>query len=197
MSKPKDKNEDNLAPALVSASRALVATMMPELVRYGFKGITPAFASLMSLLDTAGIRPTTLAQRAGTTKQAIGQLVRELETRGYVEQVPDSTDTRAKIVRLTKRGVALYAACANARNELQATVIAKLGKMKVSRLRRDLVELAAVLEKMRTRWKYIDTLSFRALRRTPSLFSVVKSDKSPTKKRRSKLLLKTPHLTNC
>ena len=98
-----------------------------------------------------GIRPTTLAQRAGTTKQAIGQLVRELETRGYVEQVPDSTDTRAKIVRLTKRGVALYAACADARNELQATVIAKLGKVKVSRLRRDLVELAAVLEKMRTR----------------------------------------------
>ena len=151
MSKPKDKNEENLAPALVTASRALVATMMPELVRYGFKGITPAFASLMSLLDEAGIRPTTLAQRAGTTKQAIGQLVRELETRGYVEQVPDSTDTRAKIVRLTKRGVALYAACANARNELQATVIAKLGKAKVSRLRRDLTELAAVLEEMRTR----------------------------------------------
>ena len=151
MSKPKEKIENDFAPALVAASRALVATMMPELVRYGFNGITPAFASLMSLLDATGIRPTTLAQRAGTTKQAIGQLVRELETRGYVEQVPDSTDTRAKIVRLTKRGVALYAACADARNELQATVIAKLGKVKVSRLRRDLVELAAVLEEMRTR----------------------------------------------
>jgi DNA-binding MarR family transcriptional regulator len=151
MSKSKEKNEDNLAPALVTASRALVATMMPELVRYGFNGITPAFASLMSLLDATGIRPTTLAKRAGTTKQAIGQLVRELETRGYVEQVPDSTDTRAKIVRLTKRGVALYAACEDARNELQATIITKLGKVKVSRLRRDLVELATVLEEIRTR----------------------------------------------
>jgi len=67
--------------------------------------VTPAFSSLMPLLDATGVRPSTLAQRAGITKQAISQLVRELETRGYVGQVPDSTDTRAKIVRLTKRGV--------------------------------------------------------------------------------------------
>ncbi len=151
MSNSKAKHEDNFAPALVGASRALVATMMPELVKYGFNGITPAFVSLMSLLDATGDRPTTLAKRAGITKQAISQLIRELEARGYVEQVPDSTDTRAKIVRLTKRGVALYTACADARNELQSAVIAKLGKLKVSRLRRDLIDLAAVLEEMRTR----------------------------------------------
>jgi DNA-binding MarR family transcriptional regulator len=92
-----------------------------------------------------------LAQRAGITKQAISQLVRELEVRGYVEQVPDSTDTRAKIVRLTKRGVALHAASAEVRLELQSVAIAKLGKSRVSRLRRDLLELAAALEEMRTR----------------------------------------------
>ena len=151
MNKSKKDNEDSFAPALVAASRALAATMMAEVASYGFKDMTPAFVSLMSLLDTTGSRPTILAQRVGITKQAIGQLVRELEARGYVEQVPDSTDTRAKIVRLTKRGVALYAACADARQELQSTVIAKLGKVKVSRLRRDLTELAAVLEEMRTR----------------------------------------------
>ncbi len=151
MSNSEKKIKDDFAPALVAASRALVATMMPEIVRHGFNGITPAFVSLMSLLDAAGIRPTTLAQRAGITKQAIGQLVRELEARGYVEQVPDRADTRAKIVRLTKRGVALHAACAEARLKLQSVVIAKLGKLKVSRLQRDLIELAAVLEEMRTR----------------------------------------------
>lgn len=151
MSKPKIKHKDDFAPALIAANRALVATIMPELGRCGFNGITPAFVNLISLLDRAGIRPTTLSQRAGITKQAIGQLVRELEARGYVEQVPDSTDTRAKIVRLTKRGVALHAACAKARLELQSVVIAKLGKLKVSRLQRDLTELATVLEEMRMR----------------------------------------------
>jgi hypothetical protein len=55
---------------------------------------------------------------SGITKQAISHLVGELKARGYVEQVPDSTDTRAKIVRLTKRGVALHAASAEVRLEL-------------------------------------------------------------------------------
>jgi DNA-binding MarR family transcriptional regulator len=77
----------------------------------------------MPLLDATGARPSTLAQRAGITKQAISQLARELEARGYVEQVPDSTDTRAKIVRLTKRGLALHAAAAEVRLELVQRVV--------------------------------------------------------------------------
>jgi DNA-binding MarR family transcriptional regulator len=106
------------APALSAASRALTATMMAKVVTCGFSDMTPALASLMPLLDATGPRATTLAQRAGITKQAISQLVGELEARGYVEQVADSTATRAKIVRLTKRGVAIRAACASVKDKL-------------------------------------------------------------------------------
>jgi DNA-binding MarR family transcriptional regulator len=151
MSNAKKETDDSFAPALGAASRALTATMMAKVASCGFSDMTPAFASLMPLLDATGARPTTLAQRAGITKQAISQLVRELEARGYVEQVPDSTDTRAKIVRLTKRGVALHAASAEVRLEMQSVALAKLGKSRVSRLRRDLIELAAALEEMRVR----------------------------------------------
>jgi DNA-binding MarR family transcriptional regulator len=151
VSNSKEEKEDNFAPALAGAGRALIATMMAKVASRGFNDVTPAFSSLMPLLDATGARPSTLAQRAGITKQAISQLVRELETRGYVEQVPDSTDTRAKIVRLTKRGVALHAASAEVRLEMQTVALAKLGKSRVSRLRRDLLELAAALEEMRTR----------------------------------------------
>jgi DNA-binding MarR family transcriptional regulator len=151
VSNSKEEKEDNFAPALAVAGRALTATMMAKLASRGFDDVTPAFSSLMPLLDATGARPSTLAQRAGITKQAISQLVRELETRGYVEQVPDSTDTRAKIVRLTKRGVALHAASAEVRLELQSVVLAKLGKSRVSRLRRDLLELATALGEIHTR----------------------------------------------
>lgn len=146
-----EEKEDSFAPALAAAGRALTATMMAEVARLGFSDVTPAFSSLMPLLDATGARPTTLAQRAGITKQAISQLVRELEVRGYVEQVPDTTDTRAKIVRLTKRGVALHAASAKVRLEMQSVALAKLGELRVSRLQRDLVDLAAALEEMRSR----------------------------------------------
>jgi DNA-binding MarR family transcriptional regulator len=141
-----DKKEDNFAPALAAAGRALTATMMARVAGCGFSDMTPALASLMSLLDATGVRATALAQRAGITKQAISQLVRELEARGFVEQVPDSTDTRAKIVRLTKRGIDLHAACADVKRELQAIAIAKLGKSRVLQLQRDLLELTAALE---------------------------------------------------
>ena len=60
--------------------------MMAGVAARGFKGMTPAFASLIPLLDASGARPTALAARAGISKQAISQLVRELEKRGYVEQ---------------------------------------------------------------------------------------------------------------
>lgn len=148
MSSSKD---DDIPPALGRAVRAMSGTMMAKVASRGFDGMTPAFASLMPLLDATGVRPTTLAQRAGISKQAISQLVRELEARGYVEQIPDPTDTRAKIVCLTKRGVALHAACAEVRLELHSVAIAKLGKSRASRLRRDLLELAAALEELRSR----------------------------------------------
>jgi DNA-binding MarR family transcriptional regulator len=145
-----NSEEDNLAPALAAASRALTATMRAKIADCGFD-VTPAFASLLLLLDATGARPTTLAQRAGITKQAVSQLVREMEARDYVEQVPDPTDTRAKIVRLTENGVALRAACAGVKHELQTIAIAKLGKSRVSRLLRDLTELTAALEETPTR----------------------------------------------
>jgi DNA-binding MarR family transcriptional regulator len=124
--------------------------MMAKLAGCGFDGVTPAVASLLLLLDADGARATTLAQQAGITKQAVSQLVRELEARDYVEQVPDSTDTRAKIVRLTENGVALRTACAGAKHEVHAIAIAKLGKTRASRLHRDLLELTTALEGTRT-----------------------------------------------
>src|SRR5215469_6058506 len=121
----------------------MIAAMMVKVASNGFDDMTPAFASLIPLLDAAGARPTALAQRAGITKQAISQLVRELESRGYVEQVADPTDTRAKIVRLTRRGVALRATCADMREGLQAVALETLGKTRLTRLRQDLLQLAA------------------------------------------------------
>lgn len=119
--------------------------MMLRLTARGFDDLTPAFAGLIPLLDADGARSTVLAQRANVPKQAIRQLVRELKTRGYTEQLPDPTDTRAKIVRLTKRGVALRAACVQVRGEIQALASKTLGKARLAQLTRDLTRLTTTL----------------------------------------------------
>lgn len=134
-----------IAPAIVGASRALVASLMARVAACGFDGMTPAFAALIPLLDARGARPSVLAQQAGVSKQAMSQLIREIQARGYIEQVRDPSDTRAKIVRLNKRGVALRQTCAVVRQELQALAKDTLGERRVAALQRDLTQLTALL----------------------------------------------------
>lgn len=64
-------------------------------------------ASHMSLLphiDWEGTRLTTLAERLGITKQAVGQLVDEMEALGILERTPDPEDGRARRIAFTPRG---------------------------------------------------------------------------------------------
>lgn len=50
-----------------------------------------------------GSRVSDLAEQARVTKQSAASLVEQLEKAGYVERVPDPTDGRARLVRLTPR----------------------------------------------------------------------------------------------
>jgi DNA-binding MarR family transcriptional regulator len=139
------RKPDDITPIIGAASRSMIAAMMARLLTRGFDGMTPAFAGLIPLLDANGARPSALAQRSGVTKQAMSQLIHELETRGYVEQVPDPVDTRAKIVRLSKRGVALRQACFLARKEIQSLAAETLGKTRLAQLQQDLTRLTVAL----------------------------------------------------
>ena len=48
-----------------------------------------------------------IAERAGTSKQAINHVLRDLERLGYLELRPDPDDSRARLVSMTARGQAL------------------------------------------------------------------------------------------
>ncbi|AFL89218.1 transcriptional regulator [Terriglobus roseus DSM 18391] len=120
----------NVARALLTATRAHAAAVVTQLGQRGYVNFPFASASLLWLLDENGTRSTTLAQRAGVTKQAMSQQVKQMERDGYLEQVPDITDTRAKVVRLTSRGESVKAACVEVREELNQAVTNLVGKGK-------------------------------------------------------------------
>jgi DNA-binding MarR family transcriptional regulator len=63
-----------------------------------------AHTSLFPHINSDGIRLTALAERVGVTKQAVQQLVDEMEAFGVVERVPDPRDGRAKLIRWTEEG---------------------------------------------------------------------------------------------
>ena len=66
--------------------------------------VRPSHMSLVPHIDLEGTRLTTLARRVGVSKQAVGQLVGDLEDFGMLERVPDPDDGRAKLVRFTAQG---------------------------------------------------------------------------------------------
>ncbi|HET6870679.1 MAG TPA: MarR family winged helix-turn-helix transcriptional regulator [Solirubrobacteraceae bacterium] len=69
-----------------------------------FSDIRITHGCVFGNIDPEGTRLTDLAERAFMTKQSVGEVVSDLEQRGYVERVPDPSDGRAKIIRLTERG---------------------------------------------------------------------------------------------
>jgi len=88
-----------------------------------------------------GSRTSYLAKHANITAQAMGELVSHLEEHGYVERVPDPTDGRARLVRLTTQGQDVYALAAQLVTGLEATWAAALGEHKLRQLKRMLAEL--------------------------------------------------------
>jgi DNA-binding MarR family transcriptional regulator len=78
--------------------------LFPRVQAAGFDDLRPGHGCVFGTITPEGARLTDLAERAGLTKQAVGEVVSELEQAGYVERVPDPSDGRAKIIRLTERG---------------------------------------------------------------------------------------------
>lgn len=63
-----------------------------------------AHTSLLPHIALEGTRVTELADKLGITKQAVSQLLDDLEGWGVIARVPDPQDGRAKLVLFTKRG---------------------------------------------------------------------------------------------
>ena len=67
--------------------------------------IRPAHVPVFAGLEPGGTRISTLASRAGVTRQAMGAMVREVEALGYIKSGADPQDARATLVRLTDTGI--------------------------------------------------------------------------------------------
>ncbi len=84
---------------------ALLMRLHAELAAAGYADTYPSWGTnIFHYLREGGLRLTELAERTHTTKQALLYTINQLEAAGYVERVPDPTDGRAKIIRLTQRG---------------------------------------------------------------------------------------------
>jgi DNA-binding MarR family transcriptional regulator len=94
-------------------------------------------------IDPEGTRLTDLAERARMTKQSVGEVTSDLEQRGYVERVPDPSDGRAKIIRLTERGRAAQSLGIGLIDEIEQEWAERFGADRVAVLREALEAITA------------------------------------------------------
>ena len=104
-------------------------------------GLRPVHDAVLAYLDRDGTRASVLADRARLSRQAITQLVDELEERGVVVRLPDPADGRAKIIRYTPEALKIFDASRQAIAALERRWTSELGPRKYAALRAGLEQL--------------------------------------------------------
>lgn len=135
--------EPGLAWLLLDAFRAIDRETQAALLDRGVAELRPSHARAMLHIDRSGTRLGELASRAQVTKQAMMQLVDELAELGLVRRVPDPGDARAKVVKLTARGLRERAEARRAIAAVEARARRRVGRRRIDALKVALVELAS------------------------------------------------------
>lgn len=128
----------NLAVLLREAFVALNDLVIARLAERGHGVVRAAHGVVFQYLDDTGTTVSLLAERAQITKQAMAELVRHLESHGYVERVSHPTDGRARLVLPTDRGRDVIAVAQQLAPELEARIRSDLGPERFQRLCEDL-----------------------------------------------------------
>lgn len=131
------------------ASRSAANRIFDALQRAGFEDLTIAQSRLMMGLDPEGTRLSVLADRAQIAKQTATALVDKLERAGYVERVPDPSDGRARLVRMTARAEAVLPLARAEEDRIEAEWRDHLGASRMRQLREALTALREITDPYR------------------------------------------------
>lgn len=124
------------------ASEAIFIHFRAELEAAGYGDVRPTHGCVFRFVHENGMRLTDLANVAGMTKQSIGEIVDDLEARGYVERIPDPADKRAKLIRLTEKGEQAQRVGYGLFAKIEQRWAERYGTDRIAQLRETLEEIA-------------------------------------------------------
>lgn len=126
--------DQTLYRRLLRASRAEATATLQQIHGLGYRDVSLRDTNLLANLDTEGSTITSLAHRAGVTRQAASQQVAALERAGYVERHASDLDARAVTVLQTSRGRALLDVALAIVEELERGYLDVLGPRRYANL---------------------------------------------------------------
>jgi DNA-binding MarR family transcriptional regulator len=134
--------ETVLLRLLIRTSQIEANQLIDRLHAAGHANVATSYIALLGNVDTEGTRIVTLAERLGTTRQAVSQLVKAIEAAGYLERRPDPDDGRGVLVRHTATGRGLLADALAAMADIEAGYARLIGDERMAALKAALGEIA-------------------------------------------------------
>ncbi|MGW6935407.1 MarR family winged helix-turn-helix transcriptional regulator [Lentzea sp. NPDC054927] len=138
----------NIGLLLFIPNRYVENRMLAAVVNAGFE-VTQAQARVLMRVGPDGTRLTELAEAAQVTKQTAGFLVDQLEQAGYLERVPDPSDGRARLVRVTEKAMAAVPIANEEMARMEAEWEQHIGKRRMTQLREALEMLGEITDPYR------------------------------------------------
>jgi DNA-binding MarR family transcriptional regulator len=128
--------KDILIGALLRVpAQAIHRRIIADLNRAGFDELRLPHIAVLQFPGPDGVRPGTLAERAGMSKQAMNQLLGSLEALGYIVRSDEPGQGRTRIVRFTKRGRAAFLKIVDILQDVEREWSAELGPKRFAELK--------------------------------------------------------------
>jgi MarR family transcriptional regulator, transcriptional regulator for hemolysin len=134
---------DDLLSRLTQVATQTRATFRTEMARAGFTWHLNASGEVLSHIPRDGISQAALTQSMGLSKQAVQQLLDQLEAAGVVRRETDPADRRARRIVLTELGLRDVAAQKVALARIEEQARDRLGKKLRGKLEKALRKLAS------------------------------------------------------
>jgi DNA-binding MarR family transcriptional regulator len=132
---------------LALAYGQFVLELRAYLAEEGFDDLGRSDGYVFRALDAAPLTTSELAERLRISKQGAGQIVADMQSRGYVGPgAPDPADRRARRLTLAPRGERALAAARRFNQRYERRLRRTYGVARVTELRELLVELAGPVD---------------------------------------------------
>ncbi|MGV9851860.1 MarR family winged helix-turn-helix transcriptional regulator [Streptomyces sp. NPDC003442] len=127
------------------AFQLVLSEFVGRLDAAGYADLRPVHGLVFQALRGPGATTSELAEQLGVTKQAAGQIVDDLEKRGYVERGPHPAGGRRRLVVLTGKALEHLSVAGRLLRELESQLTRRLLEdgLEVPR-----AELAAIIRAM-------------------------------------------------
>jgi len=127
------------------AFQLVVGEFVRRLDVAGYADLRPVHGLVFQALRGGGATSTELASTLGVTKQAAGQIVAELERKGYLRRAEHPAGGRRRLVVLTDQADRHLAIAGELLRELEAELAGRLDDPGLAELRGDLAALVRTL----------------------------------------------------